>query len=140
MDKRDVIARFFHEKTSFVRDEVADVSQVDYIKDLTIVAVIGEFGFGEVVGVGESLLDPSRNMAEVAFSVSQRFKKKGLGKILLSKLCQTARMNGIAGLFAYTSPENRGMINLFNSLPYNVTKRFEDDLVLLNCEFSNKKD
>jgi len=140
LEKRDVIARFFHEKTAFVRDEVADVSQVDYIKDLTIVAVIGEFGFGEVVGVGESLLDPSNNLAEVAFSVSQNFKKKGLGRILIRKLCETARMNGIAGLFAYTSPENRGMINLFNTLPYTISKRFEDDLVLLKCDFSEKKD
>ncbi len=140
LEKRDVIARFFHEKTTFVRDEVANVSQVDYKKDLTIVAVIGEFGFGEVVGVGESLLDPSNNMAEVAFSVSQKFKKKGLGKMLLSKLCQTAQMNGIAGLFAYTSPDNRGMINLFNSLPFKVVKKFEDDLVLLRCDFRDKKE
>jgi len=140
LEKRDVIARFFHEKTTFVRDEVADVSQVDYKKDLTIVAVIGEFGFGEVVGVGESLLDPSNNMAEVAFSVSQKFKKKGLGKLLLSKLCQTAQLNGIAGLFAYTSPDNRGMINLFNTLPFKVVKKFEDDLVLLSCDFRDKKE
>ena len=139
LDKHDVIARFFHEKTTFIRDEVADVSQVDYKKDLTIVAIIGEFGFGEVVGVGESLLDPSNNMAEVAFSVSDKFKKKGLGKLLLSKLCQTAQMNGIAGLFAYTSPDNRGMINLFNTLPFKITKKFEDDLVLLRCDFRDKK-
>ncbi len=136
LNKDDVIARFFHEKTSFVRAEVSDVSQVDYIKDLTIVAVIGEFGFGEVVGVGEYLLDPSNNMAEVAFSVSQKFKKKGLGKILIRKLCETARANGISGLFAYTSPENRGMIRLFKTLPYKTTKKFEDDLVLLRCSFA----
>ncbi len=140
LDKRDVIARFFHEKTTFIRDEVADVSQVDYKKDVTIVAIIGEFGFGEVVGVGESLLDPSNNMAEVAFSVSQKYKKKGLGKLLLSKLCQTAQINGIAGLFAYTSPDNRGMINLFNTLPFKVVKKFEDDLVLLSCDFRDKKE
>lgn len=137
LNKDDVIARFFHEKTSFVRAEVSDVSQVDYIKDLTIVAVIGEFGFGEVVGVGEYLLDPSNNMAEVAFSVSQNFKKRGLGKILIRKLCETARINGISGFFAYTSPENRGMINLFKTLPYKTTKKFEDDLVLLRCNFAD---
>ena len=123
-----------------MRDEVADVSQVDYKKDLTIVAIIGEFGFGEVVGVGESLLDPSNNMAEVAFSVSDKFKKKGLGKLLLSKLCQTAQMNGITGLFAYTSPDNRGMIKLFKTLPFKINKSFEDDLVLLRCDFRNKKE
>lgn len=139
MDKTDVIARFFHEKTSFVRDEMTDVSQVDYIKDLTVVAVVGEFGFGKVVGVGEYLLDPSSNMAEVAFSVSQDFKNKGLGRILLAKLCESARLKGISGLFAYTSPENRGMINLFKTLPFPVSKKFEDDLVLLSCDFSAKQ-
>ena len=139
LNKNDIIARFFHEKTTFVHDEVGDVSQVDYIKDLTIVAVIGEFGFGQVVGIGEYLLDPSSNMAEVAFSVSQRFKRKGLGKILIRKLCQAARENGILGLFAYTSPDNTGMIKLFNALPFKITKRFEDDMVLLNCRFSEPK-
>ncbi|MBW2614267.1 MAG: GNAT family N-acetyltransferase, partial [Deltaproteobacteria bacterium] len=97
LEKNDIIARFFHEKTAFVHDEVGKVSQVDYIKDLTIVAVIGEFGFGKVIGVGEYLLDPSNNMAEVAFSVSKDFKKKGLGKILMTKLCQAAREKGISG-------------------------------------------
>ena len=32
------------------------VSQIDYVKDLTLVALVGEFGFGKVVGVGEYLL------------------------------------------------------------------------------------
>ncbi|MBW2634561.1 MAG: GNAT family N-acetyltransferase, partial [Deltaproteobacteria bacterium] len=132
-----IIARFFHEKTAFVHDEVGKVSQVDYIKDLTIVAVIGEFGFGKVIGVGEYLLDPSNNMAEVAFSVSKDFKKKGLGKILMTKLCQAAREKGISGLFAYTSHNNKGMINLFSTLPFQIKKSFEDDMVLLKCSFEN---
>ncbi|MBW2297507.1 MAG: GNAT family N-acetyltransferase [Deltaproteobacteria bacterium] len=137
LEKNDIIARFFHEKTAFVHDEVGKVSQVDYIKDLTIVAVIGEFGFGKVIGVGEYLLDPSNNMAEVAFSVSKDFKKKGLGKILMAKLCQAAREKGISGLFAYTSHNNKGMINLFSTLPFQIKKSFEDDMVLLKCSFEN---
>jgi len=139
LDKNDIIARFFHEKTTFVNDEVGDVSQVDYIKDLTVVAVIGEFGFGQVVGIGEYLLDPSSNMAEVAFSVSREFKRKGLGKILIRKLCQAARENGLLGLFAYTSPGNTGMIKLFNALSFKITKTFEEDMVLLRCRFSEPK-
>jgi acyl-CoA hydrolase/N-acetylglutamate synthase-like GNAT family acetyltransferase len=136
LEKNDIIARFFHQKTTFINDEIGDVSQVDYIKDLTIVAVIGEFGFGKVVGVGEYLLDPSNNMAEIAFSISQNFKHKGLGKILISKLCQAARKNGISGLFAYTSPENKAMIKLFKTLPYKTRSSFEDDMILLSCRFS----
>lgn len=135
LDKNDIIARFFHQKTTFVHDEVGDVSQVDYIKDLTIVAVIGEFGFGKVIGVGEYLLDPSNNMAEIAFSISRDFKRKGLGKILIGKLCQAARKNGISGLYAYTSPENKAMIRLFKTLPYQTKSTFEDDMILLSCRF-----
>ncbi|MCG6911270.1 MAG: GNAT family N-acetyltransferase [Deltaproteobacteria bacterium] len=135
LEKNDIVARFFHEKTAFVHDEVGKVSQVDYVKDLTIVAVVGEFGFGKVIGVGEYLLDPSNNMAEVAFSVSKEFKRKGLGKILMKKLCQAAREKGISGLFAYTSHENKGMINLFKTLPYKVKKIFEEDMILLKCSF-----
>jgi len=74
LDKTDIVSRFFHEKTSFVRDEAEGVSQIDYIKDLTIVALVGEFGFGRVIGIGEYLLDPAKNIAEVAFSISKEFQ------------------------------------------------------------------
>jgi len=135
LEKDDVVARFFHEKTSFLQEEVEGVSQIDYIKDLTIVAVVGEFGFGQVVGIGEYLVDPATNVAEVAFSISREYQKKGLGKILINKLASAARENGLSGLMAYTSPQNRGMVKLFNMLPYKVHTRFDEDMLILNCRF-----
>jgi acyl-CoA hydrolase/GNAT superfamily N-acetyltransferase len=137
LDKTDIVSRFFHEKTSFVRDEAQGVSQIDYIKDLTIVALVGEFGFGRVVGIGEYLLDPAKNIAEVAFSISKEFQGKGLGKILLKKLCMAARENGIAGLVAYTSPGNKGMIKLFNTLPFKTKTFFDGDMLSLTCRFDD---
>jgi acyl-CoA hydrolase/GNAT superfamily N-acetyltransferase len=135
LEKDDVIARFFHEKTSFVHDEVEGVSLIDYTNDLTILAVVGEFGFGTVIGIGECLLDPATNIAEVAFSISKAYQKKGLGKILMNKLASAARDNGIAGLIAYTSPQNKGMIKLFNSLPYKIDSYFDGEMLMLNCRF-----
>jgi acyl-CoA hydrolase/GNAT superfamily N-acetyltransferase len=135
LDKSDIVARFFHAKTSFVRDEIEGVSQIDYIKNLTLVAVVGEFGFGRVVGIAEYLLDPANNMAEIAFSISKEFQGQGLGKILMKKLSLAARENGIAGLYAYTSPQNQGMIKLFNTVAYKVKTRFEDEMLVLSCRF-----
>jgi GNAT superfamily N-acetyltransferase len=135
LDKDDVVARFFHEKTSFLQEEVEDVSQIDYVKDLTVVAVVGEFGFGRVVAIGEYLIDPATNVAEIAFSVSKDYQKKGMGKILLKKLAAAARENHISGLVAYTSPQNRGMIKLFNQLPYKVNTFFDGDMLTLRCMF-----
>jgi len=135
LDKDDVVARFFHEKTSFVKDEAEGVSQIDYVKDLTIVAVVGEFGFGNVVGIGEYLLDPATSVAEIAFSISKAYQKKGLGKILLKKLTDAARENGISGFMAYTAPQNQGMIKLFNQLPFKVKTFFDGDMLNLSCNF-----
>jgi RimJ/RimL family protein N-acetyltransferase len=135
LDKDDVIARFFHEKTTFVKEEAEGVSQIDYVKDLTIVALVGEFGFGRVVGIGEYLIDPATNIAEIAFSISRDYQKKGLGRILLKKLATAAKQNDISGLVAYTSPQNRGMIKLFKQLPYKVNTFFDGDIVILKCKF-----
>ena len=135
LNKDDVVARFFHEKTSFLQEEVEGVSQIDYVKDLTVVAVIGEFGFGRVVAIGEYLIDLATNVAEIAFSVSKDYQKKGMGKILLKKLAAAARENHISGLVAYTSPHNRGMIKLFNQLPYKVNTFFDGDMLTLRCMF-----
>jgi acyl-CoA hydrolase/GNAT superfamily N-acetyltransferase len=139
LEKNDVASRFFHEKTRFVQDEMQGVSQIDYIKDLTVIALVGEFGFGRVVAVGEYLIDPAKNMAEVAFSVIKEYQGKRLGKILLKKLAEAARENGILGLFAYTSPGNQGMIKLFQTLPYKIRTTFEDDMIMLSCRFDDPK-
>ncbi len=62
-------------------------------------------------------------MAEVAFSVDKQHQGMGLGRILMRKLAEAARENGISGLIAYTSPQNRAMVSLFKTLPYKVKKR-----------------
>lgn len=136
LEKNDVVSRFFHEKTCFLSKEVAEVSQIDYVKDLTVVALVGEIGFSSVVAVGEYLLEETQNIAEVAFSVSKQWQGKGLGRILMTKLAEAAHENGIAGLVAYTSPGNKGMIALFKTLPYKTTSSYDGDMVELKCLFS----
>ena len=77
----------------------------------------------------------AKNMAEIAFSVIREFQGKGLGRVLIKKLSEAARENGIAGLFAYTFPQNRPMIELFKTLPYSVHTVFEGDTLALSCRF-----
>jgi len=137
LDKEDIISRFFHEKDRFVTDEMESVSQVDYIKKLTLIATVGEYGFSEVVGIGEYQLDEADNIAEIAFSVSKSFQGMGLGKQLIKKLAEVARENGIAGLMAYTSPKNESMIRIFKALPYKVRTTLQEGTVVLSCRFDD---
>ena len=135
LDPDDVVARFFHRKERFNGQEAEKVSQVDYINNLTIVAVVGESGFGRVIGIGEYLLDPAVNMAEVAYSIAKKWQHKGLGGLIQEKLAEGARGNGIAGLFAYTAPENQGMIRLFEKLPYRIETGEQEEMLVLRCRF-----
>ena len=136
LPKEDVLSRFFCQKTIFGRPEMESRSNVDYINDLTLVAVVGEFGFSKVVAVAESMKLKDINMTEVAFSVSKEYQGKGLGKIFLKKLAAAARANGVSGLMAYTFPSNKAMISLFKTLPYKVKTRYEDGDLILSCKFN----
>jgi len=138
-DKDDIYSRFFQARTRFVRDDVESMFQIDYVKNLTLLAVVGEFGFGKVIAVGEYLLDPAKNIAEIAFSVSKEWQGKGLGKIIMKKLSEAARENGISGLIAYTLPRNQGMIKLFKNLPYKTKTVYDGEVVEWTCMFDELK-
>jgi RimJ/RimL family protein N-acetyltransferase len=131
---------FSTRRPAFERWEVEEKSQIDYIKDMTLIGVVGESGFDRVVAVGEYLLLMEQNMAEVAFSVSKDFQGRGLGKIFLRKLAQAAREHGISGLVAYTSPQNKAMVALFNTLPYRVKTTYDGETLSLSCRFDELRD
>ncbi len=139
LDREDVVSRFFHMRTKFLRDDLEGVYQMDYVKDLTIIALVGEIGFQDVVGVGSYVYEEPSNMAEVAFSISKDWQKRGLGKILMTKLADAAVKNGISGFVAFTKIANSGMIKLFNSLPYVVHSKNEANMATLKCKFDEVK-
>ncbi len=140
LDKVDVVSRFFNERTSFVSKQIENTFIIDYHRDLTIVAVEGEPGFERILAVGEYYLDPDSNMAEIAFSVVKKWQGRGLSTIVIRKLAEAARESGIAGLTAYTSTSNKGMVKLFNLLDYKVSIKTEDNMISLTCKFQKEKE
>ncbi|MFT5726315.1 MAG: acyl-CoA hydrolase/GNAT superfamily N-acetyltransferase [Desulforhopalus sp.] len=136
LPKEDVLTRFFCQKTIFGRTEMETRSHVDYVNDLTLVAVVGDFGFGKVVAVAECMKLKGSNIAEIAFSVSEDYQGKRLGSFFIKKLAAVARESGIGGLTAYTFPSNKAMIALFKTLPYKVKTVYEDGDLVLTCRFN----
>jgi acyl-CoA hydrolase len=79
LPKEDVVLRFFGQKTIFARQDVETRLQVDYVNSLTLVAVVGEFGFGKVVGVGESMRSEGREPCRGRFLDQSRLPGQGVG-------------------------------------------------------------
>ncbi|MGD8293221.1 MAG: GNAT family N-acetyltransferase [Desulfobacterales bacterium] len=137
LDEKDIQARFFGNRRRFFREDMEGIFQVDYIKNLSIVAVTGEVGFEKIIGLGEYALGQGTE-PEVAFSVSKHWQHQGIASILLEKLTEAALENSFTGLLAYTKTNNTGMIRLFNKLPYKVDAVLEGGLLLLKCNFENE--
>jgi acyl-CoA hydrolase/RimJ/RimL family protein N-acetyltransferase len=136
LDKIDVVSRFFHEKTSFVHKQIERTFVIDYLKDLTIVAVEGQAGFEKILAVGEYYLNPETEMAEIAFSVVKDWQGRGLSSIVIHKLAEAAKQNGIKGLTAYTSRDNKRMVKLFHSLDYHVKSSGQGSMIYLEASFA----
>jgi len=134
MNLKDVQARFFGTRRSFFREDMEGLAQVDYINNLTIVAVTGEIGFEKIIGLGEYALEKGA-VAEVAFSVSSEWQGKGIASVLLEKISEAAREKGFTELVAFTLPTNTGMIKLFEKLPYRTHSTIKDGTVILKCSF-----
>ena len=134
MDEKDVQTRFFSIRRSFYREDMETMFQADYIKNLSIVAVTGEIGFEKIIGLGMYALEHSA-VAEIAFSTAREWQGKGIAGVILEKLAEAARENGITSLEAYVLPTNTGMIKLFKKLPHKVKSRFEGEAVVLRCDF-----
>lgn len=138
MDEKDVRTRFFSMRRHFYREDMENLSQVDYVKNLSIVAVTGEVGFEKVIGLGVYALDYG-TVAEVAFSTSKEWQGKGIAAVILHKLVEAARKNGITSLIAYMLATNTPMIKLFKKLPYEVKATFEGETLVLRCDFDKVK-
>jgi acyl-CoA hydrolase/GNAT superfamily N-acetyltransferase len=132
MDKSDVRARFFSTRRSFFREDMEGIAQVDYINNLSIVAVTGEVGFERVIGLGV-YARAQGTVAEVAFSVVKEWQAKGIANVLLEKITAAARENGFTELMAYAKSSNTGMIKLFKKLPYQTDTIIEGDTLVLKC-------
>ncbi|MBM4277404.1 MAG: GNAT family N-acetyltransferase [Deltaproteobacteria bacterium] len=138
MDEGDVINRFLNLRRTFFQDDMEKMFRIDYKKSISIVAVTTEGDFEKVIGLGQYVLEPRRNIAEVAFSVLKEWQGKGVGGVLLHKLAEAARENGLSGLVAYTSNKNTSMIKLFKKLPYEIKTSFEEGLLIMTCRFEQE--
>ena len=95
--------------SSFFREDLEGLAHIDYINNLTMVAVTGEVGFEKIIGLGEYASEQGA-VAEVAFSVSKEWQGKGIASVLLEKIAEAARENGITSLVAYILSTNKSTI------------------------------
>ena len=94
MSPDDVYTRFFRRVRSLSYKELQTLCNVEPATEVALVAVTGQRESEVVIGSGCYFLNPTTNLAEVAFMVAPEWQGAGLGTALQSRLQDYAVSRG----------------------------------------------
>lgn len=135
--KEDLYYRYFSEINEFTHDDLANMTQIDYDREMAFVAVHTTATGTEILGVTRAISDPDNIDAEFAVLVRSDLKGLGLGRRLLEKLINYTGEHGLMRLNGITMPNNQGMIALARKLGFDIDIQLEDGIVGLTLRLSS---
>jgi acetyltransferase len=134
--KEDLYYRYFSEISEFTHEDLANMTQIDYDREMAFVAVRHRKEGDEILGVTRAISDPDNIDAEFAVLVRSDLKGLGLGRRLLEKLIGYTRDHGLLCLNGITMPNNRGMITLARKLGFDVDVQLDEGIVALSLRLA----
>lgn len=130
--KEDLYYRYFSEINEFTHEDLANMTQIDYDREMAIVAVRKHNENDEIIGVTRAISDADNIDAEFSVLVRSDLKGLGLGRRLLEKMIIYTRQHGLQQLNGITMPGNQGMVALARKLGFAVDVQLEDGIVTLS--------
>lgn len=130
LSARSVYFRFFRVKKKLTEDELRQFTELDFQRQVGLVATLQGAGGEQIIGVGRYAVlereagQPGR--AEVAFAVADDHQRRGIGAVLLEHLAEIARANGVEEFEADVLGENNAMLQVFLRSGFRVTRSLEE--------------
>jgi acyl-CoA hydrolase/RimJ/RimL family protein N-acetyltransferase len=112
LTESDVYTRFFAYLRSLSVSAAQQLCSVNYEDEMAFLAVVGKDEDERIIGSSCYVVDPSTNMAEVAYMIHPQWQEKGVGTALQQRMIEYARSKGLRGFTAAVLVENERMIKL----------------------------
>lgn len=112
---------------------------VDYDTEMALVAVVGQPGQEEIIGVGRYMTDAAKSSAELAFAVQDAWQRKGIGTYLFKRLIAVAQEHGIRKLHADVLVENSGMLKIFHRSGLHIETSTQANVVRVRMAMPDPK-
>jgi GNAT superfamily N-acetyltransferase len=116
MSDESLYRRFFQVRKLMPHATLQKLCNVDYEKEMSIVATVGGPHAETIVGAASYTLDPTGETADAAFVVDDRWQGRGLGRLLLTHLADIARKKGVKAFTADVLASNGAMLHLFGAV------------------------
>ena len=120
-----VYYRFFSPMKSLSASMLARFTQIDYDREIALVALQEERPEGKMLGVARVIGDPDGKKAEFAVMVGDPWQGKGVGAKLLEKCLQIAKRRGIETVWGIVLRENTQMLALGRKLGFEASRTEE---------------
>ena len=129
LSSRSVYFRFFQTKQRLTDEELRYFTELDFTRDVALVATLREGQEEHIIGVGRYFRihengQPTAH-AEVAFTVADAHQGRGVGTLLLEHLAAIARRQGIDTFEAYVLGENNRMLEVFEASGFTVQRALD---------------
>jgi acetyltransferase len=126
MSPEDLRLRFFTPVRGLTRAVAARLSQLDYDREMALVAEHR----GIALGVVHYFADPDNRRAEYAIAVRSDWHGHGVGYLLMTRLIEIARQRGIGDLVGEVLRENGPMLQMCRELGFSVASDPDDPAIM----------
>jgi len=125
LSPKSVYMRFFTPLKELSQKALVRLTQIDYDREIALVALMGKGESRKMVGVCRIIMGPDRSLGEFAMAISDVWQGQGIGSALLSRCLMAARQMGVAKVMGLVLAENRKMLQLGRKMGFGV-KRVSD--------------
>jgi acetyltransferase len=132
--------RFMQHLPSLTPKMLARFTQVDYDRELALVALDDASGTEHIVGVARYVANWDKESAEFAITIADAWQGRGLGHALMTMLIACARRRGFKRLVGSVLAVNQSMQGLAVALGFVVRPDPDDrELVIATLELTPQR-
>ena len=122
--------RFFNATRNVSPSLLARLTQIDYDRDMALVAVTQGTGGEKMLGVARYAQNPDRDSCEFAVTVADICKRRGLARLLMHRLIDTASAAGYTRMAGSVLAGNAPMRALMQSMGFTGGPDADDPSVI----------
>ncbi|OCC14578.1 putative Acetyl-CoA synthetase (ADP-forming) alpha and beta chains [Dissulfuribacter thermophilus] len=123
-----ILMRFFQPISEIPHEQMVRYCQIDYDREIALVATVNEGEKERFIGVGRLTILPDRESSEFAVVVGDPWQGKGVGKILMKRCLEIARSQGVRMVYMDILRDNFKMRSLAESFGFKKSE-VQDELI-----------
>jgi acetyltransferase len=97
---------------------LARFTQIDYDREMALIATVGEGGAERQVAVARYITLPDAESCEYAIVIADDWQSRGLGRVMMERIIDVARRAGLKRMMGFVVTGNRGMLGLCTRLGF----------------------